>query len=118
MCGEPSRRDTIDPDNALAYRGALAEATNSTRPLDDERGVIAGGDAYFVMDYISGESLDGYLDGLRAKPAARHSGADIQALLILFAKICEAVSAAHLRGVIHRDLKPGNISVDAFAEPH
>ena len=35
-------------------------------------------------------------------------GLSIESTLKLFGKICEAVNAAHLRGVIHRDLKPGN----------
>jgi serine/threonine protein kinase len=39
-------------------------------------------------------------------------------LLRLFTRICDAVSAAHQRGVIHRDLKPSNILVDAAGEPH
>src|SRR5262249_37542518 len=38
--------------------------------------------------------------------------------LKLFLKICQAIHAAHLRGVIHRDLKPGNIQIDPESEPH
>ena len=69
----------------------------------------AAGHFYFVMDYISGQPLDAYMTG------AEHS---VDKTLKLFAKICDAVNSAHLRGVIHRDLKPGNICIDADGEPH
>ena len=69
----------------------------------------AAGSFYFVMDYISGQSLDKYVAGRNPS---------INETLELFAKICEAVNAAHLRGVIHRDLKPGNIRVDTEGAPH
>ena len=69
----------------------------------------AAGSAYFVMDYISGQSLDVYMADVE------HS---IDDTLKLFAKICEAMNAAHLRGVIHRDLKPGNIRIDDEGQPH
>lgn len=64
---------------------------------------------YYVMDYISGHSLDSYI---RSGPHA------IEQTLKLFTTICEAVNAAHLKGVIHRDLKPGNIRIDAEGTPH
>lgn len=70
---------------------------------------VAAGCFYYVMDYISGQQLDVYV-------ASR--GRSIAEVLELFAKVCTAVSAAHVRGVIHRDLKPGNIRVDAEGEPY
>jgi tetratricopeptide (TPR) repeat protein len=69
----------------------------------------AAGCHYFVMDYISGQSLDGWIG------SGSHS---IEETLRLFAKICNAVNAAHLRGITHRDLKPGNIRIDDSGEPH
>ncbi|MDX2148664.1 MAG: protein kinase [Planctomycetota bacterium] len=64
---------------------------------------------YYVMDYISGQPLDAYIaSGPRP----------VEETLRLFAKICDAVYAAHLKGVIHRDIKPGNIRVDSKGEPH
>ncbi|HVZ93186.1 MAG TPA: serine/threonine-protein kinase, partial [Phycisphaerales bacterium] len=69
----------------------------------------ASGSFFFVMDYISGRSLDAHIG---------ETDLTIDESLALFAKICDAVNAAHLRGVIHRDLKPGNIRVDGSGEPH
>ena len=69
----------------------------------------AAGCHYFVMDYIRGQPLDVWMAG------REHS---IKHTLDLFAKICNAVNAAHLRGITHRDLKPGNIRVDDNGEPH
>lgn len=68
-----------------------------------------GGDLhFFVMDYVRGQSLDAHI--------AEHCP-PLRTRLELFADIAEAVNAAHLRGVIHRDLKPGNIRVDGEGRP-
>lgn len=69
----------------------------------------AGDAVYFVMDYVAGEPFDRYVE---------RSMTDLRSRLELFSKVCAAVHVAHLRGVIHRDLKPGNIRVDAAGEPH
>lgn len=70
----------------------------------------AGGFAYLVMDYVAGDALDDFL-------ADNIADITLDDRLALFVKICDAVNAAHLRGVIHRDLKPGNIRIDEEGEP-
>lgn len=64
---------------------------------------------YFVMDYVAGLPLDRHVE---------LHGLTMEQRLDLMATICEAVNAAHLRGVIHRDLKPGNIRIDPQGTPH
>ena len=58
---------------------------------------VAAGCHYFVMDYIAGQPLDVYM------ASGRRS---LKETLRLFLEICDAISAAHVRGIIHRDIKP------------
>jgi len=69
----------------------------------------AAGCHFFAMDYVAGQALDAYIEEHRPSISER---------LELFLKICYAVNAAHLRGVIHRDLKPTNVRIDESGEPH
>lgn len=65
---------------------------------------VADGRHFFVMNYIRGAQLDEYMQA--------HKDLSVRSTVQLFAKICDAIKAAHLNGVIHRDLKAGNIRVD------
>lgn len=99
-----------------------------------DRGVTAQGLPYYVMELIDGCSLDEYL-GLHppggAELAVKATGGvahralpaspvlpPVKDALSLLAEVCEAVAYAHERGVVHRDLKPGNILVDQAGKPH
>ncbi|HZW09796.1 MAG TPA: serine/threonine-protein kinase [Phycisphaerales bacterium] len=85
-----------------AERQALAvmEHPNVARVLD--AGATERGLPYFVMEHVPGEAITAYCDG-RTLP--------IRARLELFIDVCEAVQHAHMKGIVHRDIKPGNVLV-------
>ncbi len=88
------------------------EHPNIVRVYD--RGVTSDERQYFAMEYVEGLTLGEWLHS--AAGGAHVTG--IEDLLRLFGRICDAVSFAHQRGIIHRDIKPGNIIIDAEGEPH
>lgn len=55
---------------------------------------------YMVMEYLKGPSLSDVL---------KQGRLDRKRALAIFGDICGAVEAGHRRGVVHRDLKPGNV---------
>jgi serine/threonine protein kinase len=60
--------------------------------------------AYLAMEFVDGKPIDEYFLGGR-------TSFDLTKFTTIFIQIAEAISHAHKRGVIHRDLKPGNIMV-------
>ena len=69
----------------------------------------ANGELYLSMEYVDGEDLAALLKRIGRLPV--HKGLDIAR------KLCAGLAVAHARGVLHRDLKPGNIMLDRHGEP-
>ena len=73
-----------------------------------ESGVSRKGEPWFAMELVDGERLDEYV---------RRRRLDARAVAALVGRVADAIAYAHRRGVIHRDLKPGNILVDRDGVP-
>ena len=67
------------------------------------------GSCYFSMKFIEGGQLD---EVARLQPMPPRSAVE------LVAKVARTVHYAHEHGILHRDIKPGNILLDAKGEPH
>jgi tetratricopeptide (TPR) repeat protein len=86
------------------------EAERQTLAAMDHPGIAAVLDAgqtesgrpFFVMELVDGLPLADY---------ARQNSLSLRQRIELFALVCDAVQHAHTKGVIHRDLKPGNVLV-------
>ena len=74
-----------------------------------ESGLTSTEQPYYAMDCVDAVHLDRWVST---------SQPDVRATLDLFLDICSAVGHAHEHGVVHRDLKPGNVLVDNDGKPH
>ena len=85
---------------------AELEHPNITRLLD--AGTTADGLPYFVMEFVEGTPITRFV---------QRENVDLRRRLSLFVKVCSAVELAHRHQVIHRDIKPHNVLVNADREP-
>ena len=67
------------------------------------------GSCYFSMKFVEGGQLD---EVVRREPMSIRQAAE------LIAKVARTVHYAHEHGILHRDIKPGNILLDENGEPH
>lgn len=79
---------------------ALMDHPHIARVLDG--GATETGRPYFVMEYVTGDSITKFCDTHKLGVAER---------LELFSQVCSAIHHAHTKGIIHRDIKPGNVLV-------
>lgn len=85
-----------------AERQALAMMDHPNIAQVHDAGATESGRPYFVMELVRGEPITAFAD---------RAGLGLDERLQLFLQVCHAVQHAHSKGVIHRDIKPGNVLV-------
>ena len=116
------REDRVDED----YRAKFRQEAEVTGQLEHPGivpiyalGTDEAGRPYYAMRFIKGEDLRSRIRSFHSNRKANRSaldGPDLRALLRRFVDVCNALDYAHNRGVLHRDLKPGNIMLGKYGE--
>jgi serine/threonine-protein kinase len=83
-------------------------------------GTYGDGRPYYAMRFIRGDSLKQAIERFHAEEPLNHDpgrrSMELRQLLRRFLDVCNAIDYAHNRGVLHRDLKPGNVIVGRYGE--
>ena len=100
--------------NSRAYRQLKSEALVAMKLTHPNIVTLRAfeendGNPFLVMDYVEGQTLDNCLEGW-----GNLSAGEAAALL---KPIAEALDYAHSQGVVHRDVKPGNVMVRSDGTP-
>ncbi len=81
-----------------------------------ELGKDTEGNVFYSMKYVRGVTLGDVLNDIRRGRSDVIQQYPLGRLLTIFQKTCDAVAFAHSHGVVHRDLKPGNIMIGKYGE--
>lgn len=90
-------------ERRFAREAETASALNHPNIVTVYEAASEAGTSYIAMEYISGGTLRSYIPKKNGMAMAKFFDWSIQ--------ICDALATAHRAGLIHRDLKPGNIMI-------
>ena len=101
--------------NKRAYAQVKAEALVSLKLSHSNIATVRAfeeenGNPFLVMDYVEGRTLDDYL--------AEKGKLSEDETVKLLKPIANALDYAHSQGVVHRDVKPGNVMIDKSGHPY
>jgi serine/threonine protein kinase len=110
------RSDTLkDPVRALKVRERFRREAQTLAGLRSRHtiqlfdyGVADDGTFFYVMELLEGLDLDKYVRQYGAMPAAR--------VIDVLAQACASLAEAHDAGLLHRDIKPGNLFLTRAAD--
>lgn len=95
-------------EQCVRERQLLAELDHPSLARLIDGGACEDGRPWFAMELIAGVRIDHYVE---------HRRLSLRDRLVLFEGVCEAIAYAHARGLVHRDIKPGNLLVDGHGRP-
>ncbi len=98
----PGRRSPRAIHRFELERRALARMNHPAVAQIYDAGETGAGEPYVVMEWVDGAPVTDFADARRL---------DVEQRLALFAEVCRGLHHAHLRGILHRDVKPSNVLV-------
>jgi serine/threonine-protein kinase len=96
--------NALDPKSLARFERevkAMAQLSHWNTVEIYDYGREADGTFYYVMEYLPGLNLHDLVDKHGALPPGR--------VIHLLRQVCDALAEAHANGMLHRDIKPGNI---------
>lgn len=106
----PRKGQLTAKEEEFFFREARAAAQLRHPNIVSVHEVGRDGDAIFIVsDFILGESLANWL---------REQHPSTRDMVLLLAKVSDALHYAHEHGIVHRDFKPSNVVIDQQGEPH
>ncbi|MEO5860436.1 MAG: protein kinase [Pyrinomonadaceae bacterium] len=99
-----------EPSSLRRFRNEAQAAANINHPNVATLYSVEEVDSihFLTMEYIQGKTLDKLIP---------EEGLDLKIFIKWFEPLAQALAAAHDRGIIHRDIKPGNIMISAEGTP-